>query len=173
MRDILFILCICISIGVGEVIDEKTEELIKKYKPDLEDMVESEEKFTESLDLVFQIYDYNKDGLLNFIELYNLIKETCKVMNHPFPGKSAIQKLFTIFDKDGDKKLSPQELKVLTSKFAEVFKTTQTKSEQSEIKGEIEIEIFKTTQTKSEQSEIEGEIEIEKEMPKIDIKTDL
>ena len=121
----------CLALNVrGE------EELIDQVKPDIKTMVKESNQtiIDETLDKAFQIYDVDKDGQLNFQELFYLIKAASKSMKHKFPGKETIKRMIAKIDEDKNGKVNKDELKLLLGKMGEILK--QEIKLESELEGE-------------------------------------
>lgn len=72
---------------------------------------------TSKVELLFEQFDTNKDGVLDIDEVYNMLKKVEQVMQKS--GKKfnvnsdMVKKLFELTDIDGDGKITADEMSVL------------------------------------------------------------
>ena len=129
MRIPIVLFLLAVTFGVTE---KEKQDLVGKVKPDLDKMMESEKVFEDAMTVAFRTYDVDKDGQLNFMELFYLVKQACKAINHPFPGKRAITKIIEHIDTDKNGKVDQEELKLLATKLGAALKEAEKENNDEE-----------------------------------------
>ena len=85
----------------------------KDKKAELKKKILDKDNFNEMLDKTFQETDLNKNNYIEKNELAILLKSIYATVGLPPPSKTDIEQELERLDKNGDKKLSKQEFKVL------------------------------------------------------------
>ena len=85
----------------------------KDRKAQLKKKILDKDNFNEMLDKTFQETDLNKNNYIEKNELAILLKSIYATVGLPPPSKTDIEQELERLDKNGDKKLSKQEFKVL------------------------------------------------------------
>ena len=85
----------------------------KDRKAELKKKILDMDNFNEMLDKTFQETDLNKNNYIEKNELAILLKSIYATVGLPPPSKTDIEQELERLDKNGDKKLSKQEFKVL------------------------------------------------------------
>ena len=85
----------------------------KDRKAELKKKILDKDNFNEMLDKTFQETDLNKNNYIEKNELAILLKSIYATVGLPPPSKTDIEQELERLDKNGDKKLSKQEFKVL------------------------------------------------------------
>ena len=85
----------------------------KERKAELKKKILDKDNFNEMLDKTFQETDLNKNNYIEKNELAILLKSIYATVGLPPPSKTDIEQELERLDKNGDKKLSKQEFKVL------------------------------------------------------------
>ena len=95
--------------------ESEKEQLVRKITHTFsKEVVDAELQHAQK---VFEKYDINRDGYLDFDEVTPMLRDTYTVMGNNYqPSKSDTQKYIEMMDTDGDSKISLEEYEVFVLK---------------------------------------------------------